>query len=176
MAYLRSQAKKSWVDLASVTEKGRVALMKHLSITRLDLQAAVMSVGLMDQIVKEQVMMIHSCNFWFELTAVLRCIQNSHQWQRIFVAYWVGLLEPTRKWMAWASQTGHCLRRRDLTHLRLYSQAEEKKTINQRKRFSSSRRLINTMAYMQRALSKTKPTTKITGIEEKERAMAAICK
>ena len=46
------------------------------------------------------------------------------------------------------------------------TQAEEKKPIVQRGRFSNFNRLVNTMAYVQRALRKKKPATKRIGIED----------
>ena len=46
VAYLRSQPKEYSADLAFVIGKCRVAPMRHLSITRLELQAAVKAVRL----------------------------------------------------------------------------------------------------------------------------------
>ena len=56
VAYLRSQSKQYSADLAFVIGKFRVAPMRHLSIPRLELQAAVMAVRLKEQIVKEHEM------------------------------------------------------------------------------------------------------------------------
>ena len=53
-------------------------------------------------------------------------------------------------------------------------QAEEKKPIVQWGRFSNFNRLVNTMAYVQRAMRKKKPATKMIGIEENEVAKATI--
>ena len=52
--------------------------------------------------------------------------------------------------------------------------AEDKKPIVQRERFSNFNRLVNTMAYEQRALSRLKLSTKEIGIGEKEIAKATI--
>ena len=54
------------------------------------------------------------------------------------------------------------------------TQAGEKKPIVQWGRFSNFNRLVNTMAYVQRALKKMKPATKMIGIEENEDAKATI--
>ena len=70
VAYLRSQPKENTANLAFVIGKCRVAPMRHLSIPRLELQAAVMAVRLKEQIVKEQEMKINSCNFWSDSTTV----------------------------------------------------------------------------------------------------------
>ena len=85
VAYLRSQPKKYSADLAFVIVKCRVAPMRHLSIPRLELPAAVMAVRLKEQIVKEHEMKINSCSFWSDKTTVLQCIHNAHRKQQVFV-------------------------------------------------------------------------------------------
>ena len=55
-------------------------------------------------------------------------------------------------------------------------QAEEKKSVIQWERFSNFNRLVNTVAYVQRALSKYKPATLVVNIEEREKAKATIFK
>ena len=75
VAYLRSQPKDYSADLAFVLEKCRVAPMRHLSIPRLELQAAVIAVRLNEQIVKENEMRINSCSLWSDSFTVLQCIQ-----------------------------------------------------------------------------------------------------
>ena len=54
VAYPRSEPKQYSVDLEFVIGKCRVAPMRHLSIPRLELQAAVMAVRLKEQVVKER--------------------------------------------------------------------------------------------------------------------------
>ena len=56
------------------------------------------------------------------------------------------------------------------------TQAEEKKDVIQWERFSNFNRLVNTMAYVQRALNKHKPATLVVSIEEREKAKATIFK
>ena len=85
VAYLRSKPKEYSADLAFVIGKCRVAPMRHLSIPRLELQAAVMAVRLKEQIVKEHETKIHSCNFWSDSTTVLQWIHSSHRKQQVFV-------------------------------------------------------------------------------------------
>ena len=60
--------------------------MRHLSIPRLELQAAVMAVRLKEQIVKEHEMKIQCCSFCSESTIVLQWIHISHRKQQVFVA------------------------------------------------------------------------------------------
>ena len=54
--------------------------------------------------------------------------------------------------------------------------AEKKKAVNQWERFSNFNRLVNTVAYVQRALNKHKPGTLVVSIEEREKAKATIFK
>ena len=54
--------------------------------------------------------------------------------------------------------------------------AEEKKAVIQWERFSNFNRLVNTVAYVQRALNKHKPATLVVSIEEREKAKATIFK
>ena len=86
VAYLRSQPKEYSAHLAFVVGKCRVAPMRHLSIPRLELQAAVMAVWLKEQIVKKHNMKINSCSFWTDSTTVLQWIHSSHRKQKVFVA------------------------------------------------------------------------------------------
>ena len=55
-------------------------------------------------------------------------------------------------------------------------QAEEKKAVIQWERFCSFIRLVNTVAYVQRALNKHKPATLVVSIEERKKAKATIFK
>ena len=86
VAYLRSKMKEYPADLAFVIVKCRVAPMSHLSIPRLELQAAVMAVKLNEQIVKEHEMKLNSCSFWSDSTTVLQWISSSHCKPQVFVA------------------------------------------------------------------------------------------
>ena len=55
-------------------------------------------------------------------------------------------------------------------------QAEEKIDVIQWERFSNFNRLVNTLAYVQRALSKHKPAKYVVRVEEREKAKAIIFK
>ena len=95
MAYLRSQLKKYPADLAFVIGKSWAAPMRHLSIPRLELQAAVMAVRLKEQIVKEHEMKIDSCSFWSNSTTVLLWIHSSHPKEQVFVTNRVAEIQDT---------------------------------------------------------------------------------
>ena len=86
VVYLSLKRKEYSADLAFVLGKGRVAPMRHHSIPRLELQAAVMAVRLREQIVKEQELKIHSFDSWTDYTTVLQSIHSSHRKQHVFVA------------------------------------------------------------------------------------------
>ena len=85
VAYLRSQPKEYSADLAFVIRKSRVALMRHLSIPRLELQAAVMALRLKEQIVKEPEMKVNSYSLWSDSTTVLQWKHSSRRKQQVFV-------------------------------------------------------------------------------------------
>ena len=106
VAYLRSKPKEYSAELAFVIGKCRVAPMRHLSIPRLELQAAVMAVRLKEQIVKEHESMIHSCNFWTDSSTVLQWIHSSHRKQQVFVANRVAEILDTTNASQWNHVSG----------------------------------------------------------------------
>ena len=106
VAYLRSQPKEYSADLAFVIGKCSVAPMRHLSIPRLELQAAVMAVRLKEQIVKEHEMKISSCSFWSDSTTVLEWIHSSHRKQQVFVANRVAEILDTTDVSQWKHVSG----------------------------------------------------------------------
>ena len=106
VAYLRSRPKEYSADLAFVIGKCRVAPMRHLSIPRLKLQAAVMAVRLKEQIVKEHEMKIQCCRFWSDTTTVLQWIHSSHRKQQVFVANRVAEILDTTDVSQWRHVSG----------------------------------------------------------------------
>ena len=211
VAYLRSQPKKYSADLAFVIRKCRVAPMRHLSIPRLEFQAAVMAVRLKEQIVKEHEMKTNSCSFWSDSTAVLQWIHSTHHKQQVFVANRVAKILDTTDVSQWKHVSGvnnpadigtrainiEELKKSEwLTGLAwlnwpesewseqvnlIFASDEEnipssslhdtgwrKKAVNQWERFSNFVRLVNTVAYVARALSKHKPATLEVSIEERK--------
>ena len=83
-----------------------MAPMRHLSIPRLELQAAVMAVRLKEQIVKEHEMKINSCSFWSDSTTVLQWIHSSHRKQQVFVAHRVVEILDTTDVSQWKHVSG----------------------------------------------------------------------
>ena len=106
VAYLRSKPKEYSADLEFVIGKYKVAQMRHLSIPRLELQAAVMAERLKEQISKEHETKIHSCNFWSDSTIVLQRIHSSHRKQQVFVANRVSEILDTTNVSQWNHVSG----------------------------------------------------------------------
>ena len=106
VAYLRSKPKEYSAELAFVIGKCRVAPMRHLSLPRLELQAAVMAVRLKEQIVQEHESKIQSCNFWTDSTTVLQWIHSSHRKQQVFVANRVAEILDTTNVSQWNHVSG----------------------------------------------------------------------
>ena len=80
--------------------------MMHLSISLLELQAAVMAVRLKEQIVKEHEMKINNCSFWSDSTTVLQWIHCSHRKQQVFVANRVAEILDTTDVSQWKHVSG----------------------------------------------------------------------
>ena len=80
--------------------------MRHHSIPRLELQAAVMAVRFKEQIVKEHEAKIHSCIFWTDSTTVLQWIHSSHRKQQVFVANRVADILDTFNVSQWNHMSG----------------------------------------------------------------------
>ena len=99
VAYLRSQPKEYSSGLAFVIGKCRITPMRHLSIPRLELQAAVMAVRLKEQIVKEHEIKIHSYSFWSD--SILQWNHSSHHIQQVFVAKHVAEILDTTDVSQW---------------------------------------------------------------------------
>ena len=86
VAYLRSNAKEQSAEVSFVIGKCRVAPMRHMSIPRLELQAAVMAVRLKEQEVKELEQPVHNFAYWSDSSSVIQWINSSHHKQQVFVA------------------------------------------------------------------------------------------
>ena len=87
-----------------VTTKTRVAPQKHLSIPRLELQAAVSSVRLSTMAVKEHEYVIESVYFWIDSSTVLQWIQGSSKRHPSFITNRVGDILDVSEPFQWS----HC--------------------------------------------------------------------
>ena len=80
--------------------------MRHLSIPRLQLQAAIVAVRLKGQIVNEHELKINNCCFWSYSTTVLQWIHSSHRRQQVFVANRVAEILDTTNVPPWKHVSG----------------------------------------------------------------------
>ena len=96
-AYLRSQPKENSADLAFVIGKCRMAPMRHLSIPRLELQAANMTVRLKEQIVKVHeikilVAVFGQTQIQFRSGYTVPIINDQCLWPIEWLRYWIQLM------------------------------------------------------------------------------------
>ena len=106
VAYLRANAKEQSAEVSFVIGKCRVAPMRHMSIPRLELQAAVMAVRLKEQIVKELEQPVHSFAYWSDSSTVVQWINSSHRKQQVFVANRVAEILDTTDVSQWKHVSG----------------------------------------------------------------------
>ena len=106
VAYLRANAKEQSAEVSFVIGKCRVAPMRHMSIPRLELQAAVMAVRLKEQIVKELEQPVHSFAYWSDSSTVIQWINSSHRKQQVFVANRVAEILDTTDVSQWKHVSG----------------------------------------------------------------------
>ena len=83
VAYLRDEAT---LKLTHVIGKRRVAPNGHMTIPKLELQAAVYEVRFRKQILSEHDVKIDKIYHWTDSSAVLQWLQAAHKKQQVFVA------------------------------------------------------------------------------------------
>ena len=83
VAYLQDQAT---LRLTYVIGKCRVAPIRHMTIPKLELQAAVYGVRLRKQILNELNVKIEKIYHWTESSTVLQWLQAAQKQQQVFVA------------------------------------------------------------------------------------------
>ena len=83
VAYLQDEAT---LKLTYVIVKCRVAPIRHITIPKLELQAAVYGVRLRKQILNELNVKIDKIYHWTNSSTVLKWLQAAHQKQQVFVA------------------------------------------------------------------------------------------
>ena len=83
-------------DTAFVLGKARVAPLKQHTITKLELQAAVLGTRIANFVKRESTLPISQTFFWSDSTTAIQWIRNSHMRQQIFIANRVSeILETT---------------------------------------------------------------------------------
>ena len=83
VAYLQDESK---LGLTYVIGKCRVAPIRHLTIPKLELQAAVYGVRLRKQILSEHDVSIDKIYLWTDSSTVLQWLQATHMKQQVFAA------------------------------------------------------------------------------------------
>ena len=102
--FVYRQSPTSPREVSFVLGKARVAPLQQHTITKLELQAALLGSRLAKFIQREQRLTINAIHLWTDSTTVLQWIYGSHQRQQIFVANRVAeILENTQ-----AHQWNHC--------------------------------------------------------------------
>ena len=124
-------------------------------------------------------------NWCFTVETYERYQQPSGHWhqskkfwgpQEKWVAQWAGLVKATRKWMARAKNLIFASEEENIPSSVFMVQAEETEVVIQWERFTNFKRLLKTVAYVQRALGKHKPATTVVSIDKREKAKAIIFK
>ena len=102
--FVYRQSPTSPREVSFVLGKARVAPLQQHTITKLELQAALLGSRLAKFIQREQSLTINAIHLWTDSTTVLQWIYGSHQRQQVFVANRVAeILENTQ-----AHQWNHC--------------------------------------------------------------------
>ena len=164
--------------------------MRHLSIPLLELQAVVMAVRLKEQIVKEHEVFVanrvaeipdttdfsqwkHARGINNKADIGTRAINIEELKRSEWLAGLAWLKRPESERPEQVNLT-FALDEENIPSSVFMIQAEEEKAVIQWERFSN--RLVDTLAYVQRALSKHKPATLVVSLEEREKAKATIFK
>ena len=85
VAYFRAET-DAGNEVSFVLGKCRIAPIKQLSIPRLEIQAALYSVGLRNLIVEEHDLLIDSVTHWIDCITVLQRLHSADRRQNVFVA------------------------------------------------------------------------------------------
>ena len=96
LAYLQD---KATFRLTYVIGKCRVAPIRHMTIPKLELQAAVYGVRLRKQILSEHDVSIDKIYHWTDSSLVLQWLQAAHKKQQVFVAKRAAENWKTHRWI-----------------------------------------------------------------------------
>uniref|UniRef100_A0A2H1VMV3 SFRICE_041469 n=1 Tax=Spodoptera frugiperda TaxID=7108 RepID=A0A2H1VMV3_SPOFR len=102
VAYWRWQDNDGQIRLAFISSKCRVAPIKHTSVPRLELQAALLAARLADTITKEHRNMLPQGRyFWCDSSTVLYWIRNNARDYKAFVAHRLGEIDELTQIKEW---------------------------------------------------------------------------
>lgn len=89
-AYLRHDSGGGKIEISFVSGKAKVAPLKHMTVPRLELQAAVLASRLASSIVNDLSLKIHQIYFWTDSMVVLSWIKSVDKRFKMFVGNRVG--------------------------------------------------------------------------------------
>lgn len=92
VAYLRHETEGSTAHVSFLMGKSRVAPLKAITIPRLELQAAVLSVKLWSHVRRSLKIPVNRARFWTDSTIVLHYIHNTRSRFKTFVANRIGVI------------------------------------------------------------------------------------
>jgi hypothetical protein len=90
VSYIRYEDEEGNIHVSFLMGKSRVTRLKHETIPRLELRAAVLSIDC-DMFLKAELdMSINETHYWTDSMTVLRYLNNRETRYKTFVANWVG--------------------------------------------------------------------------------------
>ncbi|XP_071819881.1 uncharacterized protein [Apostichopus japonicus] len=101
-AYVRFVNEENQIHCAFVIGKARVAPLKQITIPRLELTAATVSVRLFKSLERDLHIKLDSVTFWTDSTSVIRYVSNSSARYHTFVANRVAIITDTSQPSQWS--------------------------------------------------------------------------
>ncbi len=106
VSYIRMTSEKGNIHVSFMIGKARVALLKQMTIPRLELAAAVVSVKVDKMLRSEMQLPLKDSLFWTDIQAVLKCIANDKAKFYTYVANRVSFIRDNTSTQQWRYVTG----------------------------------------------------------------------
>lgn len=100
-AYLRHSSECGKIQISFLSGKAKVAPLKHMTVPRLELQAAVLSSRLASSILNDLSLKIHQIYFWTDSMVVLSWIKSTNKRYKMFVGNRIGEISETTNASDW---------------------------------------------------------------------------
>ena len=101
VSYLRQESHDERIHCSLVLGKARVTPLKTISISRLELSAATVSVAFNSMLQKELDIPLESTTFWTDSAAVIRYVENENRRFQTFVANRIAIIRDRSKPAQW---------------------------------------------------------------------------